>query len=333
MARTATGKAMPLEASTPSEAEEVPGDEPLELVRKKYVVSPSPVVQAFVSRLREAHGDVRAVVLYGSRLWDSTASPTSIFDFFVFAGDYRRFYRDRRDALLNLWLAPSTYHLEVGGERCKYNVVSLSDFARATAPGARDLFVAGRFSKRVALVWAADEGAREAILRGALAAMELVVPLAVSRLGPEFTFDEFLGAALGLSYAAEIRVESDTKVARLLRAEEPFYRRVYGALLARYARSSGAIAPVPGRGTWRQEEATLPARRRRTEALLRRSRRRMYVRWFKYMATLEGWTDLLLDKVERTQGLRVELTPLQRKYPYIFGWPHFFRLLRRGLIK
>jgi hypothetical protein len=59
----------------------------------------------------------------------------------------------------------------------------------------------------------------------------------------------------------------------------------------------------------------------------------MYVRWFKYMATLEGWTDLLLDKVERTQGLRVELTPLQRKYPYIFGWPHFFRLLRRGLIK
>jgi hypothetical protein len=59
----------------------------------------------------------------------------------------------------------------------------------------------------------------------------------------------------------------------------------------------------------------------------------MYVRWFKYMATLDNWTDLLIEKIERTKGVKIELTPLQRRYPYIFGWSHFVKMMRRGMVK
>jgi hypothetical protein len=309
-------------------------DELLALFRQKYLVPLDPVLASFVEHFRTQFGKgLRAVVFYGSRLSEATRSANSILDFFLFAEDYVGFYPKARDVVLNQVLAPNTYHVRVGSERAKYNVVSLSDFRRETSPRARDLFHAGRFSKRVGLLYARDEATREEMLRLFLGAMKTVVPLAVSRLGAEFTFDEFLYAALAVSYAAEMRVESDSKVASLLKSEEPFYRLVYGALLARYAAESGEIRFDGERRVWSQDQPSLEARRARTERLLRRSKRRMAVRWFKYMATLEGWTDLLLDKIERTKGIRVELTPLQRKYPYIFGWPHFFRFVRKGLAK
>jgi hypothetical protein len=305
----------------------------LALMREKYRVPPDSAIDAFVQRFREIHGPgLKAVVLYGSRLWEETRAPDSILDFFLIASGYRAFYPCRRHAWLNRVLAPNTYRLVVGSEQCKYNVVSLSDLRRATSAEADDLFHAGRFSKRVGLAWTDSEASREEILRLCLSAMKTVVPLAISRLGRTFTFEEFLQGVLAISYAAEVRVEADSKVGKLLRAEEAFYRTVYGEILAR-EEDRGLVRRDEARGVLVQDASTLVARRQRTEALLRRSRLRMYARWPKYMVTLDGWLDLLLDKIERTQGIRLELSPLQRKYPYIFGWGHFFRLLRKGLVK
>jgi hypothetical protein len=303
------------------------------LMREKYQVPPDPTVLAFIQRFREIHGpDLKAVVLYGSRLWEATRSSNSILDFFLFAGDYRSFYRRRRDAWLNRVLAPNTYRLVVGSEQCKYNVVSLTDLERATSAETDDLFHAGRFSKRVGIAWADSEASREEILRLCLAAMKTVVPLAISRLGSELTFDELLFGVLAISYAAELRVEAESKVAKLLHAEEAFYRTVYGELLAR-EEGRGLVCREEARGVWIQDAATLDTRRRRTDELLQRSRLRMYARWPKYMATLDGWLEMLLDKIERTKGIRLELSPLQRKYPYLFGWGHFFRMMRKGMVK
>src|SRR5438045_7504198 len=96
------------------------------LLRRRYTVAIDPILEAFVGRFRELHGaGLAAVVLYGSRLWQSTRSDNSICDFFLLADRYGDFYPRRRDALLNRVLAPNTYQLRVGNERCKYNVVSL----------------------------------------------------------------------------------------------------------------------------------------------------------------------------------------------------------------
>ena len=119
---------------------------------------------------------------------------------------------------------------------------------------------------------------------------------------------------------------------RLLAADRDYYATLYAQLLLREERS-GVVVHGDGADRWHQDVSSLPARRARTNALLARSRRRMFARWFKYMVTLDGWVDLMLEKVERTKGIRIEMSPLERKYAYIFGWKYFYRFLRRGLVK
>lgn len=304
-------------------------------VRDSVVVSaPTPDVAAFIDHFRATHGRLLGVVFYGSRVSTSGHASTSLYDFFLFTDDARAFFSKQRsrDVALAKVLAPSTYTAKVGEARCKYNVVTLADFEHECGAEARDLFHAGRFSKRVQLVWTRDVTAERALVHALVNAARTVVPMALSRLPAEFTFDEYLLGVLGLSYAAEIRVESDSKVERLLAAEREHYEALYGQLLARQE-EAGVVVRGLSPQRWHQDVTTLPARRAATEALLARSRRRMYARWFKYMMTLDGWVDLMLEKVERTKGIRIEMSPLERKYAYIFGWKYFYRFLRRGLVK
>jgi hypothetical protein len=42
--------------------------------------------------------------------------------------------------------------------------------------------------------------------------------------------------------------------------------------------------------------------------------------------------DIILAKIERTKGIKLEVTPRQRKHPLIFAWPHLFRLMKAGAI-
>jgi hypothetical protein len=292
-------------------------------------------VAAFVDHFRARHGDsVAAIVFYGSRLSAGSHAATSLYDFFVFTDDYGAFFANERrvDRALARVLPPSTYYVKVGEARAKYNVVSLADFEHDASPRTRDLFLAGRLSKRVHIVYTRDDGVTEALLTGLLAAMQLVVPLAVARLPGEFSFEEYLRAVLALSYAAEIRVESDEKVGKLLDAHRDFYTFMYGGLLESLERE-GLVVRGGEDDRWHQEISTLAQRQKRAARLLASSRRRMYARWFKYMATLDGWVDLMLEKVERTKGIKIELSPLERKYAFIFGWKYFLRMLRKGMVK
>ena len=310
-------------------------DELFAFVRSAVVVrAPTADVAAFVDHFRAAHGNLVGVVFYGSRVGASGHAGTSLYDFFLFTDDTRAFFRKQRarDVALAKVLAPSTYTAKVGDARCKYNVVTLADFQHEVSADAHDLFHAGRFSKRVQLVWTRDLTAERALVQAFVEAAQTVAPMAVSRLPSDFSFDEYLLGVLSLSYAAEVRVESDSKVERLLAADRDYYATLYAQLLLREERS-GVVVHGDGADRWHQDVSSLPARRARTNALLARSRRRMFARWFKYMVTLDGWVNLMLEKVERTQGIRIEMSPLERKYAYIFGWKYFYHFLRRGLVK
>jgi len=69
-----------------------------------------------------------------------------------------------------------------------------------------------------------------------------------------------------------------------------------------------------------------------TDAFIRRSRRLAKARWPKQMLTVDNWLELILAKYERTHGEKIELTPLQRKYPLIFAWGQFFKAIKRGKV-
>ncbi len=288
----------------------------LAALRDEYCRQYFPAATPLVDHLRGRFGKaLLAVVLYGSRLDPALATDTSFFDFYLICDDYRAFYVRRRDRWLAQMLPPNIYYLELprpdgGKQTCKYCVVSLADLQAATSPAAKDFYHLGRFSKRLALLWWRDDLAREAVLGVCLQAMRTLVPFARAQAGPNASLPAVVRCALALSYQGEVRLEKTAeKVDALYRSAEAFYLRVWERLLTE---STATADPAP---------------------LLARSRRRAKARWPKNVLLVDNWVDILLDKIERTYGTKLELTPRERRWILILGWKHFFRLRREGKIK
>lgn len=319
---------------------------PLELLRETYCVAPSPAVAPFVDHFRRVFGEaLAAVVFYGSKLDDQLATDTSFFDFYLICDDYRRFYRRRRDRWLASFLPPNIYYLELerpagGKSTCKYCVISLADLKKHVAPDAKDFYHLGRFSKRLAVIWWREPFERDEVLGACYQAMETLTPHALNKVGAVFTLPELIRRALALSYEGEVRLEkTDEKVEALYRIAEPFYRAIWAHLLEQYRAFDPELfrprLPEDDPETYylRRPASQHAAQLRETAALIRRSRRRAKARWPKSILLTDNWVDILLAKVERTYGVKLELTPRERRWVLILGWRHFFRLRREGKIR
>ena len=263
---------------------------------------------------------VRAVLLYGSCLWPSVRGRASCPDLMVIVDSLKRFHRSFASALLGDLLPPSVYRLRRRNELyAKLSVATVAHLESGCSPRAKDLHLAGRLSKRVALVWARDAASRALVVAAQVAALRTLAPLALSRLGPRVTPDRFIETLLGLSYESEIRIVEPAKVAALFEAEREHYRAIAQALLgelgARPVAASGELIVPPAAVA----ASAVVARR------LRRSRRRALLRWPKYLLTYDGWLDYLLKKLERT-GQPVVLTEWQRRLPLVLALPVLFRL-------
>ena len=326
------------------------------------VLTPSddPALPAFTRYFQERFGSqLLAVILYGSCLSQVTRRESSIYDFFLICDRYRPFYRMEQVplplpspargeggkrlrtlklALFNYFLPPNIFYFEfpdLGSGRLagKYSVTSLRDFQHETSTRARDTYHLGRFAKRVVISYTRDEKVREGLIDAILSAMEQNLALALPCLPERFPRDEFILTLLGMSYRGETRMDVDTKVEELFRAEADYYRWGYGELLRAHLleRKSGAEADgyysLPGK-PWRRRYRRLAVR-----AYLFKTRIRTYLRWPKYIITFDNWLDYLLSKLERSKGIHLELSARERKYPLIFCWKHFFRLKRAGKIK
>jgi hypothetical protein len=319
--------------------------QPLDFLRATCCVQPSASLQPFVEHFRRTYGDeLAAVVFYGSKLHDDLATATSFYDFYLVVDDYRRFFARRRDRLLAGFLPPNIYYLDLadaGGAKlaCKYCVVSRDDLRAAVGPAAKDFYHLGRFSKRLAVIDWRGGADRDAVLDICLQAMRTLLPHALAGVADEFTLQELILRALALSYEGEVRLEpSAAKAEALYRAADGFYQTVWSSLLQEYrtahprlfdADADAAGAPLRLRRSADQREAMIAATRR----LIRRSRMRARARWPKNILLVENWVDILLAKVERTYGVRIELTPTERRWILLLGWKHYFRLRREGRIR
>ncbi len=268
---------------------------------------------------------VRAVLLYGSCLWPSVRGRASCPDFVVIVDSLRRFHKSITSAFLGAVLPPSVYRLRRGDGYAKLSIVTVAQLREQCGARGKDLHLAGRLSKRVALVWARDRQSRALVVDAQLAALRTLAPLALSRLahrvGPvePIEVDRFIDALLRLSYESEVRIVEPSKVAALFGAEHEHYRAVAHALLSELgARRHGdtTMLVVPPRAV--APHALLSRR-------LRRSRRRALLRLPKYLVTYDGWLDYLLKKLERT-GQPVALSEWQRRLPLILALPVLLRL-------
>lgn len=311
----------------------------LPVLKEAFVSSEDPAVGAFSDHFRRTFGSsLVGVILYGSCLDDATRTPTSIYDFFLVCDDYRTFYPKRFDALLNTFLVPNTYNLEISGPTdqrwaCKYNVVSLDHLRKETGERAADSYLFGRLGKRVRITWARDADSLDALVGCLHAAMLQTLRLLAPTLPDRLPLDDLIVRLLSLSYRGDFRIERDTKIQELVAAGRDHYRRFYGELIARSDQHDLPLA-LEGDACRNLLSASDRIRgSRQTEAFLARSRRRSVYRWPKGFVTFGDYVEYLLRKVERTKGIRIELTERERKYPLLFAWKHFFRLKRQGLLK
>jgi hypothetical protein len=280
----------------------------------------------FLPALTEPKRGVQAVVLYGSTLWSALRGISSQPDLFVVVDNLRDFDRDLLDRLLGNVLPPTVYNVCSAGAHAKLCVVTERQLIAETNFGAKDLHTAGRLSKRIALVWSRDSGARQRIVAAQRRALALMARLALARFdGPDVELDAFVRTWLGLSYESEVRIVEPGKLAALFEIERDHYRSLGRAWLGEIGATATDAAGDHFRlpmdvTTW----ASRPAELRRR---LRRSRRRAYLRWPKYLLTYDGWLDYLLQKLARS-GHQVSLTERQRRHPLIFALPVLFQMIR-----
>ena len=298
-----------------------------------------------MEHFRSVFGDaLLAVVFYGSCLTSSTRSATSFLDFYLIADTYADFHKKRIHASINRLMPPAVFYLELTGPdgqkaTCKYCVISLDDLEKATGKHARDLYHLGRFSKRIAVLYAQGESVVQRLVDVAFSAWDVLTPHALAATSSSFTLEDFAKSLLSLSYRGEVRLEqTDQKVAALYEAQKPFYDEVFRVVLDRYAaqhRDRFKVDDAVPQGTYllRRTTAYRAAGLKKLNAFLAKSRRRGKLRWPLMMFTVDNWVDILLAKLERTYGTRLELTPLERRFIIIFGWRHYFRLRREGKVK
>ncbi len=308
-----------------------------DLVRERSLDSPIDAVKDFTSAIRKTYGDENliGIFMYGSMLSQVTSTSTSFPDFFVITDGYKDIFKRWSHKITAQALPPHIFHLQLeSGKHCKYNLLSLEQFEQETSENASDIYILGRFGKRVALVWWRDESACDKLVACSASAMDAVAGLTLRGMPDEFDLDLFMLSCLNISYEGETRVEAASKVGKLFASEEVFYRKIYPALLRRHLQTQALAVENPKNSFQRIDSPVEREQaRKKLASFLKKSRMRGVLRWPKFLLTVEDWVDIILAKIERTQGIRIEPSPLQRRYPLIFGWPHFFRLIKSGAIK
>ncbi len=304
--------------------------------------APDPATARLAASLAEAFGPALAcLVHYGSRSHGTAPAPESAHDFFVLVDAYGPAYRAlvRRGELRPpAWLAAALNHVlppnvipargpaggPAAGAKCA--VLSLSDLAVACSSRPRDHFVRARLFQPVEIVWARDPAAREAAAAAIAAARAGTFQWARSFLPPAFDARSYCGTLLRLSYAAEIRPESDEHLDRLLDAQSDTLLPLYGNLLEHLA-ARGRL--VRDGEFFRQPQPPTALARLAARLFFRQSKLRATLRWIKYVALYEGWLDYVLKKIERRSGEALVLTSRERRWPLLFLWPKALRYLGR----
>lgn len=313
-------------------------------VSETYTSSKFPETDLFVEYFKETFGaNLQAVVFYGSCLSDHTESETSILDFYLIANDYKTFHKKWIHSYVNSLLPPALFYLELTDEQgksraCKYNVITQEDLESETSKKAKDFYHLGRFSKRLAFLYTESEWVAVQLIDTVINSWFALTPHALTISSNDFTVEDFAKNLLSLSYRGEIRLEkTDEKVRALYKAHEQFYCRMLGGILALWAKQNRdrfkSSEDLPdGYYMLRRTPASRSANNQALVKILKRSRRRAKLRWPFQMFTVKGWVDILLAKLERTYGIKLDLKPYERKFILIFGWKHYFRLRKQGKI-
>jgi hypothetical protein len=291
----------------------------------------SPDASALARAICARHGAVAAIAFYGSCLRRGTSE--GVHDFYAIVDDYRSAYRSRALATANALLPPNVFYIELGSSaaplRAKYAVVSMADLARACRGETRRAGLWARFAQPVAAPFVRDPGARDALAAACADAVCTAVHVGVAARAHGWPHTD--AAALWreifrATYAAELRPE-----------REGASDSIYAGAPARFdARLDEAVAALLESGVLaRGGDGALRAQTPPARA----NGRSASAKWIgllqllKTAVTFGDWVPYALWKVERHSGVHLEASERQRRHPFVFGWPVFFRAWRSGALR
>ena len=291
---------------------------------------------ALITRaLQESYGaSLQGILFYGSCV-RGMALTEGVADAFVVVDSYRNAYSKPWLAWLNAWLPPNVFYREIPTEaeplRLKLALISMADFSDGIRRGFHS-YLWGRLAQPVRILYARNAAVRGEF-HGLLAQSVLTLlkttlpalPEPVNRAETIWTH------ALALSYSTEYRAEPDSKAEELAR----HHLADYGALLDDSLPALEAALRREGNDSYRCLADAECARRTRRQ--WRRRRRLGHLLWLlrllKAVFTFSNGVDYAAWKIGRHAGVEIVVTPRLRRYPLLFGWGVFLKLVRRGVLR
>lgn len=275
-----------------------------ERIAASLTAAVDPAVAAFAEALAREAG-ARAVLFHGSNL--RTGSRDGVLDFYLL-------FPGAREAAI--WPTVSYCERVYGGEtlRAKVATMRLTTFARAASGVLADTTIWARFVQPSALVWAADDAARDEVAAAISAACVTAARLAVA-LGPaSAAAGDFWRALFRATYRAEFRVEKGGREDDILSVNAAHFDGLLPLALA-----AGGIAPGQ-RGALLTPRLSASERRRVLGWWKRRQRLGKplnLIRLIKASTTFAGAARYAAWKIERHTGMAVTLTPLRERFPLL----------------
>ena len=295
----------------------------------------SPDFLVFVEALKvRFKSSLDAVLLYGSCLRAHEVGE-GVADFYVVVDSYDKAYPERYLRHLNAWLPPNVFYLEVSRQeqkfRAKYAVVSMADFERGTRQWFHP-YLWARFAQPSRLLYARDEVIRERIHRALAHAVLTFLESTLPILGSDAVDAKAIWTnGLSRTYGAELRPERETRAQQLVQLNLPEYTR----LTACAAPALTQRLEVLSDGSYRCRTDAAERNRFQWRWRLRRWQGKILsvLRLSKAAFTFQDSISYAAWKIERHTGVRVEVTPLLRRHPVLWGVKVSWQLLRRGVMR
>lgn len=311
---------------------------PIELIATVAIQSSKAVSEDFLvlsKALVERFGaSLDAVILYGSCL-HSCSLDEGVADLYAVVDNYRNAYSQPHLAFLNAWLPPNVFYLEISSQgkilRAKYAVISMADFEK----GARKWFhpyIWARFAQPSRILYTRDKASRQRMHEAIAQAVITFLRSSIETLGHcEANVEEIWTSALMLTYAAELRPEQKTRARHLAQRNLDDYAQLTTTASPALAEKLDALA----NGHYQCLANTTDRRRALRRWRLRRWQGRVLsiLRLTKATITFRDCLDYAAWKIERHTGVHVEITPMLRRHPVLWGYKVMWQLLRRGVLR
>ncbi|HYC04532.1 MAG TPA: hypothetical protein VED40_14655 [Azospirillaceae bacterium] len=308
-----------------------------DLIAEELARPMMPEAVAVAEAIRARHGpSVAAVLFYGSVL--RTRDLDGILDFYVLVDSLPAYHDHALAAAANQALPPNVAYWEVpvaqGAAvrtmRAKVAIMTRAQFRRAVSPASLDTTIWARFAQPAGLVCYRDESVRAWAAESVAAAVATAATWAV-RLGPERGAAlEFWTALFRQTYAAELRAERAERPSHIVDTDPARYDALFRPALAAagiaFNEADGTIIPAVTAEDRARAIKGWAVRRRLGKAL-------NVARLMKAAFTFQGGVDYLAWKVERHSGVKVELTPWQRRHPILASPLILWRLRKQGAVR